>query len=80
MEIKKNKKIESLLQTTTYDEMTLEQKALVSEYETEQLKPRVDELKKSLPVSEIENQIHNWWLDYQIADETEEKLLTYVKG
>ena len=78
MEELKIKLIESLLSTMTYDEMTEEQKKLVTEYETEKWKTKVDELKKTMNISDIQNQIHDWWLDYQFTDGTEENLLAYV--
>ena len=43
MEDLKTKLIESLLSTITYDEMTEEQEKLVTEYETEIWKPKIDE-------------------------------------
>ena len=78
MEELKIKLIEFLLSTMTYDEMTEEQKKLVTEYETEKWKTKVDELKKTMDISDIQNQIHDWWLDYQFTDGTEENLLAYV--
>lgn len=78
MEELKTKLIESLLSTMTYDEMTEEQEKLVTEYETENWKPRVDELRKRLSPDQIKEQIHNWWSDYEFSDGTEENLLAYV--
>ena len=80
MEELKTKLIESLLSTITYDEMTEEQEKLVTEYETEKQKPKIDELKKTMTVSDIQEQIHDWWLDYQFTDGTEENLLAYIGG
>lgn len=48
------------------------------EYETEIYKRKIDELKQSMNVSKIKEQIHEWWLDYQIADGTEDNLLNYI--
>lgn len=48
MEEIKTKLIESLLKTITYDDMTLEQERLVVEYETEKLKSKVDDLKRTM--------------------------------
>ena len=79
MEDIKTRLIKSLLQTITYDDMTEEQERLVVEYETELYKSRVDELKATLTKEEIEQQIHDWWLDYQIADETEDNLIRYIQ-
>lgn len=79
MEEIKTKLIEALLKTLTYDEMTNEQKRLVVEYETEKLKPKVNELKKKLSKEALEENIHEWWLDYKIADETENNLLAYIQ-
>lgn len=80
MEELKTKLIESLLSKITYDEMTEEQEKLVTEYETEKWKPKIDELKKTMTVSDIQEQIHDWWLDYQFTDGTEENLLAYIGG
>ena len=43
------------------------------------MKPKVDELKKKLSKEELEKTIHEWWLDYQIADGTENNLIAYVQ-
>ena len=80
MEDIKTRLIESLLQTITYDDMTKEQEELVVEYETEKWKPKVDELKAALTKEEIENQIHEWWLNYEFADGTEDNLIRYING
>ena len=79
MEEIKTKLIESLLKTITYDNMTLEQERLVVEYETEKLKPKVDDLKRTMSKEQLEEIIHEWWLDYQIADETENNLIAYIQ-
>lgn len=79
MEKIKTKLIETLLETITYDDMTEKQERLVVEYETKKLKPKVDELKKKLSKEELEKTIHEWWLDYQIADGTENNLIAYVQ-
>ena len=68
------------LQTFTYDEMNQEQLSLVVKYETEEFKRQVDKLKKKLPLEEVEDTIHDWWLDYQMADDTESELLAYVSN
>ena len=80
MEELKTKLIESLLSTITYDEMTEEQEKLVTEYETEKWKLKIDELKKTMTVSDMQEQIQDWWLDYQFTDGTEENLLAYIGG
>jgi hypothetical protein len=74
----KTRLIESLLKTLTYDDMNDEQMALVVEYETELWKPHVDELRATINEVEIREMIHDWWLDYEIADGTEDNLLDYV--
>ncbi|GAA6275928.1 hypothetical protein F170042I7_21140 [Blautia caecimuris] len=79
MEEIKTKLIESLLKTITYDDMTLEQERLVVEYETEKLKPKVDDLKRTMSKEQLEETIHEWWLDHQIADETENNLIAYIQ-
>lgn len=68
------------LQTFAYDEMNQEQLSLVVKYETEEFKRQVDKLKKKLPLEEVEDTIHDWWLDYQMADDTESELLAYVSN
>lgn len=79
MEGIKDKVIESLLRSITYDEMTLEQERLVVQYETERWRLKVDELINSdMSKEAIEEQIHDWWLDYLMADGTEENLYNYV--
>ena len=75
MEEIKTKLIKALLETITYDDMTEKQERLV----TEKLKPIVDELKKKLSKKELEKTIHEWWLDYQIADGTEDNLIAYIQ-
>ena len=59
--------------------MTLEQERLVVEYETEKLKSKVDDLKRTMSKEQLEETIHEWWLDYQIADETENNLIAYIQ-
>lgn len=78
MEELKTKLIHSLLSTLAYDDMNKEQMALVVEYETELWKPHIDELRATTNKDEIREMIHDWWLDYEIADGTEDNLLTYV--
>lgn len=79
MEDLKDKVIKSLLKTLTYDEMTEEQEKLVTKYETEIWKKKVDELKDSMTKEELADQIHDWWLDYEFSDGTEENLLLYIE-
>lgn len=74
----KEKTASDLLMTLSYDEMNEEQINLVVEYETERFKKRVDELRNEMPQKEIEETIHDWWLDYEIADGTEDNLLAYI--
>ena len=76
-EIKRNQ-AQQLLRTLTYDEMTEEQEKLVTEYETEIWKSKVDELKSTMSKEAIKEQIHDWWLDYQFSDGAEENLLNYA--
>ena len=78
MEDIKTRLIEALLQTITYDDMTKEQEELVVEYETEKWKSKVDELRAALTKEEIEEQIHEWWLNYEFADGTEDNLIRYI--
>jgi len=70
--------IDELLKTLTYDDMTENQMNLVVEYETEKYKKRIDELRNNMSPEEIKEVIHDWWLDYEIADKTEDNLLAYV--
>lgn len=79
MEELKTNLIKSLLSTLTYDDMTPEQEKLVVEYETEIWKPKVAELKGKIPIEDIKETIHDWWMDYEIADGTEDNLLTYAE-
>ena len=78
MEELKTKLIQSLLSTLSYDELNDEQMTLVVEYETELWKPHIDELRETTNEDEIREMIHDWWLDYEIADKTEDNLLAYV--
>lgn len=78
MEDLKTKLIEALLKTMTYDDMTKEQLELVSDYECEKLKPHIEELKENNSLEEIAEYIHDWWQDYEISDQTEDKLLAYI--
>ena len=72
------KAVHALLSNNSYDDLNEEQEAVVVEFETELWKSRIDELRKSMPPEEIKETIHDWWLDYEIADGTEENLLDYV--
>ncbi len=68
-----------ILNTITYIDMDEEQTNLVVEYELEIYKPRVDKLKERYDNEKVEEKIHDWWLDYKIADETENALLNYAR-
>lgn len=69
----------ALLKSMSYDEMNDEEMNLVVEYETEGFKPRIDKLKaKGWSVHKIENKIHEWWLDYHMANGTEDELIAYA--
>ena len=72
--------IKSLLSTITYDDMTEEQEKLVTEYETEIWKAKIDELTVIGKESVTEEQIHNWWLEYEFTDGTEKNLIEYIKN
>lgn len=76
----KTRLIKSLLSTITYDEMTVEQKKLVTEYETEIWKAKIDELTIIDRQTVTEEQIHDWWLDYKFTDGTEDNLVEYIKS
>lgn len=80
MDIKEamQKAVRALLSSASYDDLNEEQNAVVVEFETELWKPKVDELRKSMPPEEINETIHDWWQDYEIADGTEDNLLAYV--
>ena len=78
MDSKKKKLAEEILNTLTYLEMDEEQTKLVVEYEVELYKSKIDELKEHTNNDEIREYIHDWWTDYEIADETEDILLEYV--
>lgn len=72
------KAVRALLSNGSYDDLNEEQNALVVEFETELWKEKVDELRDKLSPEEIEETIHDWRLDYKIADETENNLSAYV--
>lgn len=76
----KERFIEALLNTITYDEMTTEQMDLCVEYEKEKWTPIIDEYFKDEGLKETEKYIHNLWLDYEIADETEDALLKHINS
>ena len=76
MEITKRIEAQRLLREMSYDKMTPEQERIVIEYETEIWRTRVDELKATMTREQIKEQIHEWWLDYQFADGTEDNLLS----
>ena len=69
-----------ILKTLAYCEMTDEQLELVAKYEMTIYQPKVDILKKRFTKEAIEEQIHDWWLNYEIADETEKKLINYLNS
>lgn len=73
--------IKALLSTLTYDELTEKQEKLVTKYETELWKAKVNELVmiQKPTKEELEDQIHDWWLDYQFTDGTEDDLLAYAE-
>lgn len=79
MEELKARQAELLLSTLTYDEMTEEQEKLVTEYETEKWKPKVDELKGLLSAEQMESKVHEWWSDYEFSDGTQDNLLDYIQ-
>ncbi|MFR7537002.1 hypothetical protein [Monoglobus pectinilyticus] len=80
MEVKEamQKAVRALLSNGSYHDLNEEQKAVVVEFETELWKPKVDEMRKSMSLVEISEVIHNLWLNYEIADETEYNLLIYM--
>ena len=78
MDINRRKLAEEILQTVTYFDMDEEQTNLVVEYELEIYKPKVDKLKERFNNEKVEEKIHDWWLDYRIADETEDALMKYL--
>ena len=72
MEELKTRLIESLLKTLTYDDMNEEQMELVVEYETELWRKKIDSfISRNMTKTKIKEHIHDWWLDYEIADGTE---------
>lgn len=78
MDNNKKKLAKEILNTVSYLDMDKEQTELVVEYELEIYKPKVDKLKERYNNDKIEEKIHDWWLDYKIADETEDALVKYV--
>ena len=73
------KAVHALLSSGSYDGLNEEQTAVVVEFETEIMKSRVDELRKTMPLEEIKKTIHEWWKDYEIAYKTEDNLLAYAE-
>lgn len=71
-------KAERLLGEMSYDEMTPEQERLVVEYETEIWKQTIKKLMPTMSKDALKEQIHDWWLDYEFADGTEDNLINYV--
>ena len=49
-----------------------------TESKVEKFVKMIDDLRKEKSIKEIKNLIHIWWLNYQISDKTEQKLLEYV--
>ena len=74
------KAVHALLSSGSYDDLNEEQNSVVVEFETEIMKEKVDELRKTMPLEEIKETIHDWWQDYEIADGTEDNLLAYIGG
>lgn len=72
------KALMALLSNDSYNDLNKEQEAVVVEFETELFKPKIDELRKSMPREEIKEVIHDWWQDCEIADKTEDNLLAYL--
>lgn len=72
--------VDQYLQENTYDDMSEEMEKLIKEYETEKYKPKVDKLRKKMSKDDIKEVIHEWWMDYEIADGTEDNLLAYAEG
>ena len=69
----KNKEVKNLLATKIYLDMTKEELEVVADYEFNIFKKRMNKLKKN---NEQKTEwVHNLWLDYQMATETENKLL-----
>ena len=63
-----------------YDDLNEKQMQVVAEAETEIYKKHIDELRATCPLEEIKNHIHDWWLDYEISDKTEDMLLEYLQN
>ena len=74
------KAVHALLSSGSYDDLNEEQNSVVVEFETEIMKAKVDDLRKTMPLEEIKETIHDWWQDYEIADGTEDNLLAYIGG
>jgi hypothetical protein len=67
-----------LLNNAAYDDLNEEQISSVVALETALWKQKVDELRSKMSPDEIIEVIHDWWLNYEIANETEDNLLAYV--
>ena len=70
--------IEEILQTLCYDDMTEDQLALVTEYETQKYIPVIDRYSECHTLSETEEYVHSLWLNYEIADGAEDNLLRHI--
>lgn len=80
MELKKMMQARELLQKYTYDELNKEDEILVAEYETEKNRPIIEKLVGRCPLPEVEEFIHDMWLDFEISNSTETNLLNYAKS
>lgn len=67
-----------LLNNAAYDDLNEEQISSVVALETALWKQKVDELRSKMSPDESIEVIHDWWLNYEIANETEDNLLAYV--
>lgn len=53
---------------------------LVTDFQTDLWKQKVDELKDKMTQEEIKKEIHDWWQNYKITDVTKDNLLAYVEN
>lgn len=66
-------------QTLLYDEMNEDQMALIVKFEVEEFKPKIIELfVNGFTEAQVQEKIHDWWLDYQMADGAEAKLSEFA--
>ena len=72
-------KAKKIYKEKSYFDMSPEEEKIVIKYETKLFKKRIKKLYKKQSKKDIENTIHDWWLDYLMHDETEIILYKYLE-